>query len=136
LCASAKRTPPERRAYSASGSRSSPTTTVGSAGSVEVTEADIDTTIEVPLTLSEPSSEEVTVDWHTINNSAAAPSGYAAATAPPPSNPVRPDHRAHHPARRQHRRTAQLVVVALSNAQKARVGGWLGLGFAHVTDDD
>ena len=107
------------------------------AGNVEVTEADSDTTIEVPLTLSEPSSEEVTVDWHTINNSAAAPSDYAAATGTATFQPgqtqttvpitLRGDNIAE---------PRELLVVALSNAQNASVGGWLGLGFAHVTDDD
>jgi flagellar hook assembly protein FlgD len=107
------------------------------AGTVEVTEADGDTTIEVPLTLSEPSSEAVTVDWRTVNNSAAAPGDYAAATGTATFQPgqtqttlpitLRGDDLAE---------PREVVVVALSNAQNASVGGWLGLGFALVTDYD
>jgi Calx-beta domain len=107
------------------------------AGNVEVTEADSDTTIEVPLTLSEPSSEVVTVDWRTVNNSAAAPGDYAAATGTATFQPGQTQSTVPITLRGDNiAEPGEFVVVALSNAQHAGVGGWLGLGFAHVTDDD
>ena len=87
------------------------------AGNVEVTEADSDTTIDVPLTLSEPSSEEVTVDWHTINNSAAAPATMPPPQAPPPSSPVRPRPPCPSPCAATTSPNRESVVVALSNAR-------------------
>ena len=106
-------------------------------GSVEVTEAEANTTIEVPLTLSEPSNSTVSVDWRTINNSAVVEADYTAASGTATFEPgqtqttvpieLRGDDIAE---------PRELIVVALSNAQNASVGGWLGLGFGHVTDDD
>jgi flagellar hook assembly protein FlgD len=108
------------------------------AGSVTVEEGDAGTTTaSVPVTLSEPSSSPVTVTWRTRDNSAVAPSDYVAATGSVTFAPgqteatievavvgngiAEPD---------------ELVVVALTGATGGSVGGWLGLGFAFVTDDD
>jgi hypothetical protein len=106
-------------------------------GTVEVTEADVATTIEVPLTLSQPSSDTVTVEWRTVDNTAASPGDYTAATGTATFPPGETATTVPITLRGDNvREPGELVVVALSNAQNATVGGWLGLVFARVTDDD
>jgi Calx-beta domain len=79
----------------------------------------------------------VRVGWRTVNNSATAPSDFAAATGTATFAPgdtetsipieVRGDDVAE---------GRELVLVAFENAENATVGGWLGLGFVFIDDDD
>lgn len=108
------------------------------AGTATVVEGDARTTLaSVPVSLSEPSSAPVTVSWRTSDNSAVAPGDYTAAAGTVTFAPG------------QTRATIdvtivggtvpepdEIVVVMLTGATGGSVGGWLGLGFALVTDDD
>ena len=107
------------------------------AGSAEATETDGSTIAEVPLVLSAPSSEIVEVEWDAVANTARPGSDFASASGTAVFAPGEtqttvsieilgddvPEPK-------------ELVVLALRSATNAQIGGWLGLGFAHITDDD
>jgi flagellar hook assembly protein FlgD len=92
-------------------------------------------TAELTLTLSEPATDAVTVDWRTANNSALAGTDYVAATgtatfAPGETETTVPVEVLGDDAAEKD----EVVVVALSNAQNASVGGWLPAGFVVIED--
>lgn len=106
-------------------------------GSVAVTEGDTPTTAAVPLTLSESSTETVRVRWRTVSNSATAGLDFTAASGTATFAPgetetsvpieVLGDDLAE---------GREIVVVAFENPENATVGGWFGLGFVIINDDD
>ena len=119
-----------------------PPTVVPGAGSV--TEGDAGTTsLAVPLSLSWPTDETVTVQWHTV-----AVPGIVfphAVSRPATTSPgAAPDVRARSDVDdRQHRGRGdaqpepdELLVVSFGNPTHARMGGFWGLGFGSVVDDD
>jgi hypothetical protein len=95
------------------------------------------TTIQIPVTLSTPSAATVTAQWTARAGTATAPADYVAgsgtvsfapgttqATIPITVNGDEIDE------------PDEYFVVALSNPQNARLGGWHGLAFGFITDDD
>jgi outer membrane protein assembly factor BamB len=93
--------------------------------------------LSVPVRLSAPSTETVTVEWRTVTNSATEGRDFVAAAGTASFAPgetetsitvdvigdaeVEPD---------------EIVVVALTNAQHAQVGGWLGIAAGVIASDD
>jgi hypothetical protein len=112
-----------------------PTITPGEASVVEGNRGT--TTIRIPVALSAPSARTVTASWTTRNDRAVAPSDYVAASgtvtfAPGETKQVvsitvngdtleEPDER---------------FLVSFTHATNARLGGYLGLGFATILNDD
>ncbi len=106
-------------------------------GSAEVTETDAATTVDVPLTLSEPATNTVSVDWRTVDNSATAPGDFTAASGTAVFSPGETQTSVSIQVRGDNLpEPREIVVVQLSNPQNSTIGGWLGLGFAFINDDD
>ncbi len=95
------------------------------------------TTFSVPIALTVPSQSVVTVSWSTLDYEATAPGDYVAASGSVTFEPG------------QTLATIDLVVVAdaepeptelalisLSNAVGANIGGYWGLGFVFIQNDD
>lgn len=103
-----------------------------------------DVVLQVPVTLTEPSVETVTVDWATIAGPGVEP--------PSPADPATDFDMASGTvtfAPRETRATVEItvhgddvvepdewIVVAFGNATNALVGGFWGLGFGVIDDDD
>jgi chitinase len=113
-------------------------------GSVSVNEGNSGTKIvQIPVTLSAPTSRTVTVSWTTLDGTSATPStlfsigdftpasgtvtfapGQTTATVPVSIVGDTLDE------------TDELVGVSFTNPTNATIGGFFGLGFAVITDDD
>ena len=95
------------------------------------------TTVNVPIALSAPASTTVTVDYATVDGSARAPSDYTTTSGTLTFVPgdtletvpvaVKGDSE-HEPQ--------ELFLVSLSNANGATIGGFYGLAFVFVNNDD
>jgi hypothetical protein len=95
------------------------------------------TTLDVPVTLSAPAPTTVTVDWALRAVTASSPADFAAAegtlafapgeTQKIVSVTVNGDEVAE---------GNEYFTVALENAADARLGGWNGMGFGRIDDDD
>ncbi len=119
-----------------------PPTVVPGAGSV--TEGDAGTTsLAVPLSLSWPTDETVTVQWHTV-----AVPGIAFPHADPTSDYIAGSGTATFAPGQTSTTVSitvrgdaqpepdELLVVSFGNPTHARMGGFWGLGFGSVVDDD
>jgi hypothetical protein len=94
-------------------------------------------TVKLPVTLSAPSGRVVSVHWQTVNDDAVAPSDYTAASGTLTFQPgetsktltitIKTD---------KVREPDEFFEVAFSNPQHATVGGFLGLGFVKILNDD
>jgi hypothetical protein len=102
------------------------------------------TTVEVPVTLSEPTNETVTVDWQTIYGPGVNPPNPATPgddfTAANGTITIAPGDTTATAAIEIKGDTIEepdeYIVVAFTNVTNARPGGFLGLGFAIIEDDD
>jgi hypothetical protein len=107
-------------------------------GQASITEGNSGTRVlQVPVSLSAPSGQTVTASWSTLNHSAAAPGDFVAASGTVTFQPGQttktvpvtvngdtldePD---------------ELMLVSFTNPTNAKLGGFLGLGFGTITDDD
>ena len=107
-------------------------------GQASITEGNSGTkTVQVPVALSAPSGQTVTASWTTLNDSAVAPSDYQAASGTVTFAPGQttktvavtingdtlkePDER---------------LLVSFRNPVNATMGGFYGLGFGIITNDD
>ena len=95
------------------------------------------TTLQIPVSLSAPSGQTVTASWTTLNNTAVAPGDYTAASgtvtfAPGEKTKTVPvtinSDALNEPD--------ELVLVSFTNPTNARIGGFLGLGFGTILNDD
>ena len=95
------------------------------------------TTLQIPVSLSAPSGQTVTASWTTLNNTAVAPGDYTAASgtvtfAPGEKTKTVPvtinSDALNEPD--------ELVLVSFTNPTNARIGGYLGLGFGTILNDD
>ena len=94
-------------------------------------------TLEIPITLSEPSTETVRVTWETGSNTATAsldfvgssgvvelaPGETTATVSVEVIDDAVPE-------------ADEIVVLILRSAEHATVGGWLGIGAGTIVDDD
>jgi chitinase len=102
------------------------------------------TTVEVPVTLSEPTDEPVTATWQTIHgpgieppNPATPGDDFTAANGTITFAPG--ETTAHVPIDITGDTTLEpneAIVVSFTNVTGARTGGYWGLGFARIDDDD
>jgi hypothetical protein len=102
------------------------------------------TVVEVPVTLSAPTDVAVTVDWATIYGPGVEPPSAATpgddVTASSGTVTFAPGDTAESIAIEIHGDTTaepdDYVVASFTNPQNARIGGYWGLGFAIIDDDD
>ena len=107
-------------------------------GGASVTEGNTGTKVlQVPVSLSAPSGQTVTASWTTLNYAAVAPADFVAASGTVTFQPGQttktvsvtvngdsldePD---------------ELMLVSFTNPTNATIGGFLGLGFGAILDDD
>jgi len=94
-------------------------------------------TVELPVTLSGPSSQTVSANWQTANGQAVAPADYVASYGSVIFEPG------------ETRQTISVTIVgdaldepdesvyiSLRNPTNARIGGFYGLGFVVILDDE
>jgi hypothetical protein len=94
-------------------------------------------TVSVPVTLSNPSSTSVTVDYTTRDHTATAPSDYVSESG---TITFAPGQTAAAVAVTTHGDTTveedEVFLVQFRNPKGATVGGYYGLGFVFLTNDD
>ncbi len=114
-------------------------------GSVEVVEGAAGSTVtaEIPVTLSEPSASEVRADWATIDTGLAGAASlsegdYVAASGELVFAPGETETVIEITINGDDfdEEDSEYVVIATGNVVNAHVGGFWGLGFAEISDDD
>ncbi len=107
-------------------------------GAGAVLEGDDETaTLLVPVTLSSPVDDVVTVDWSTVDFSAVAGTDYEAASGTAQFDPGETETTVAVTVTGDHDvEPDEVFLVAFGNATNAKVGGFWGLGFATITNDD
>src|SRR5207245_2232172 len=112
--------------------------TVITPGSASIVEGNTGTKVlNVPVTLTEASSQTVTAHWATSNNSAVAPADYVAASGTVTFTPA------------QKSKTVPVTIkgdtvseanerfyVKFSSPTNATIGGFAGLAFVTINNDD
>ncbi len=93
--------------------------------------------LQIPVVLSAPSGLTVTASWSTVSDSAVAPDDFVAASG---TVSFAPGETSKSVAVTVKGDTLvegnEVFVVAFSNPSNATLGGWFGLGFGNITDDD
>ncbi len=93
--------------------------------------------LQIPVVLSAPSGLTVTASWSTVSDSAVAPDDFVAASG---TVSFAPGETSKSVAVTVKGDTLvegdEQFVVAFSNPSNATLGGWFGLGFGFITDDD
>lgn len=107
-------------------------------GAVTVAEGNSGTTVaQVPVSLSSPSGKTVTVDWSTANSSATAPADYTAGSGTVTFAPGETEKTVAVTIKGDTKdEPDELALVAFGNPTNATVGGFYGLGFIGISDDD
>jgi outer membrane protein assembly factor BamB len=95
------------------------------------------TTIEVPVTLSRPIGQAVTVQWTTLPSEATAPSDYVATSGTLTFAPLETQKTATiHVNGDTLDERDEMLLVSFRNPTNARMGGFWGLGFGVIVDDE
>ena len=128
--------PPERQATT-SFSITQPSTVIVP-GVVKVAEYDEGmVTVELPVTLSGPSSQTVSANWQTANGQAVAPADYVPAYGSVIFEPGETQQTVSVTIAGDELDEAdESVYISLRNPTNARIGGFFGLGFVVILDDE
>lgn len=107
-------------------------------GTVRIEEGNSGTTAAtVPITLDRASSTPITVEYTTIDNSAAAPGDYVPASGTVTFAPGQTTQSVTVQVNGDTlREQDELVLVSFRNPTFGTLAGFFGLGFAHITNDD
>jgi hypothetical protein len=108
------------------------------AGAVAVADGDrATTTVDIPVTLSTPSSVPVSVAWTAAPGSAKSPGDFTAAAGTVTFAPGETEKSVTVTVNGDEiDEPDEYFVLILHDAQNAKIGGWLGLGFGIIRDDD
>ena len=94
------------------------------------------TTLSIPVTLSEPSGRVVTVDWQTDDHSATAPSDYQPASGTLTFQPGETEQFADVTVNGDYEvEPDEFMIITTSNPTNATIGGYYGIGFGIILDD-
>ena len=93
--------------------------------------------LQIPVSLSAASGQVVTASWSTVNNTATAPADYVAASGTVIFQPGQTTNTVSITINADALdEPDELLLVAFSNPTNATIGGFYGLGFGTILDDD
>ena len=107
-------------------------------GAASIVEGNTGTKVlQIPVSLSAASGQVVTASWSTVNNTATAPADYVAASGTVIFQPGQTTNTVSITINADALdEPDELLLVAFSNPTNATIGGFYGLGFGTILDDD